>query len=134
MNNSKIDYNKTNVLVVEDEPDLREILVYVLQDIGYNVFEAENGEVGLKVCQNEKIDAIISDIRMPKLDGVQLLKNMREKSPEIPVIFLVTGFADIKENEVYKLGANAFLNKPYDINELTQKLEDSLSDKLKKSS
>ncbi|MFN3696328.1 MAG: response regulator [Pseudobdellovibrio sp.] len=129
-----IDYKKTNVLVVEDEPDLREILVYVLQDIGYNVFEAENGEVGLKVCQTQKIDAIISDIRMPKVDGVQLLKNMREKSPEIPVIFLVTGFADIKESEVYQLGANAFINKPYDINELTQKLEASLVEVVKKSS
>ena len=129
-----IDYKKTNVLVVEDEPDLREILVYVLQDIGYNVFEAENGEVGLKVCQTQKIDAIISDIRMPKVDGVQLLKNMREKSPEIPVIFLVTGFADIKESEVYQLGANAFINKPYDINELTQKLEASLAEVVKKSS
>lgn len=129
-----IDYKKANILVVEDEPDLREILVYVLQDIGYNVFEAENGEIGLTVCQNQKIDAIISDIRMPKVDGVQLLKNMREKNSEVPVIFLVTGFADIKENEVYQLGANAFINKPYDINELTQKLENSLVDILKKTS
>lgn len=132
--NQAIDYKKLNILVVEDEPDLREILVFVLQDIGYNVFEAENGEVGLKMCQNQKIDAIISDIRMPKVDGVQLLKSMREKSPEIPVIFLVTGYADIKESEVYKLGANAFLNKPYDINELTQKLEASLTTLMQKTS
>jgi len=130
--NQALDYKKLNILVVEDEPDLREILAFVLKDIGYNVFEAENGEVGLKVCQNQKIDAIISDIRMPKVDGVQLLKSMREKSPEIPIIFLVTGYADIKESEVYKLGANAFLNKPYDINELTQKLEESLTNLMKK--
>lgn len=124
---TSVDYKNMNILVVEDEPDLREVLTFVLQDIGYKVFEAENGEVGLRICQEQKIHGIISDIRMPKLDGVQLLKSMREKNPEIPIIFLVTGFADIKESEVYKLGANGFLHKPYDIDQLTKKLEDSLS-------
>jgi len=127
-----IEPNKYNVLVVEDETDLREILVFILQDIGYNVSEAVNGEEALKMCQTNSYDAIISDIRMPKVDGVQLLKSLRSINPEIPLIFLVTGFADIKEAECYKLGANAFINKPYDVTEMTDKLEKSLSELIKK--
>lgn len=122
----KINPKDFNLLVIDDEEDLRSILSFVLANAGYNVFEATNGQEGLEVAEKNKIHAIISDIRMPKLDGVELLKKIREKNPKVPVIFLVTGFADISADEAIKLGADGFLSKPYDINMLTQDIESCL--------
>lgn len=115
------------VLVVDDDEDLREILSVVLSSSGFNVLTAENGIEGMAVFKEHKVDAVISDVRMPKMDGVELLKNVRASNKDVPIFFLVTGFADISESEAKNLGANGFLPKPYDIDTITKSILTSLS-------
>lgn len=111
------------LLVVEDEADLREPLVSEFQYLGCKVFQASNGADAFAIVCNEQIDLVISDIRMPGGDGIQLLKNIRARSGEIPAVMLMTGFSDVSAEESYALGAEAILTKPFDLNEMEQAAE-----------
>jgi len=115
---------KEKALVVDDEKDLREILSYILTESGFEVFQAEDGLKGIEVFdQNPDISIVISDIRMPKLDGVELLKHIRSKNKDYPAVIMVSGFADITSKQLYDLGANNFITKPYNILEMMDSLK-----------
>lgn len=107
-----------HVLVVDDEMYLREIISFDLERCGYTVSLAENGEAAIKVILENAIDVILTDIRMPKMDGIRLLKWVREQSPSNPPVILMTAFADISSEEALALGAFAFLKKPSEKDEL----------------
>lgn len=114
------------ILVVEDEPDLREILVMVFEQEGSQVFSAKDGVEALKIMQTENPDFVLSDIRMPKVDGLQLLETIRKRHPSEPPIFLATGFADIDEPQALRKGAVSLIAKPFNINDLFTVIEDKL--------
>src|SRR6185295_13427579 len=80
--------NSMRVLVVEDEPDLRRQLVSALEDAGYAVDQAEDGEEGQYLGENEPYDAVILDLGLPKIDGVSVLKAWRKKEKTMPVLIL----------------------------------------------
>jgi len=75
-----------NILIVEDEQDIRELLEIHLSKEGYKIFTAEDGEQALDLFQNKDIDIALLDVMIPKIDGFKVLKKIRETS-EIPVIF-----------------------------------------------
>lgn len=102
------------ILVVDDEPDLVEIIGDLFTKQGCTVLTAMNGEQALKILLEETIDAVISDVRMPKVDGFQLLTRMKTLFKTPPPVFFVSGFADQNEDEAKLLGARALLNKPVD--------------------
>jgi CheY-like chemotaxis protein len=106
------------LLIVEDEIDLREPLVMEFESLGCKVLEAKNGKEGFEVLKREKIDAVISDIRMPGGDGIELLKNIKSLNHVFPVVMLITGFADLTREDAYDLGAEAILSKPFDLDEI----------------
>jgi CheY-like chemotaxis protein len=106
------------ILVVDDEKDLREPLSEELTSLGARVFQASNGTEALAIVRSEKIDAVVSDIRMPGGDGVELLKNIKEYQYDFPVVMLITGFSDLSLEDAYHLGAEAILAKPFDLDEL----------------
>jgi CheY-like chemotaxis protein len=106
------------LLIVEDEVDLREPLVMEFESLGCRVFEANNGREAMSVLQREKVDAVISDIRMPGGDGIELLKNIKGLNYVFPVVMLITGFSDLTKEEAYHLGAEAILSKPFDLDEI----------------
>lgn len=112
-------------MIVEDEPVLREIVGAWFSRIAGNVLTAGNGAEALKVLAANHVDLVISDLRMPVMDGVTLLKNIMavERSPG--VIF-VSGFSDIDAREAYDLGAEAFLQKPMERQELLEAVKRSL--------
>jgi len=106
------------VLVVDDEEVIRVLFRDVLEDMGYRVRVAANGESAIKVLEEEPFDLIITDIRMPGIDGMELLRISKENYPEIDVI-IITGYASVETAvEAMKLGAIDYLTKPLNIDQI----------------
>ena len=105
---------ETRILLVDDEPDFRDILAYSFKKMGYQVLTASNGREAFDLIQKNPVDVIISDIRMPGGDGVELLDRAKALLPETPVFLLVTGFADLTVEEAHHKGAEALICKPFD--------------------
>ncbi|NRA44057.1 MAG: hybrid sensor histidine kinase/response regulator [Oligoflexales bacterium] len=91
-----IDSNNLKILVADDDEDIRYLVQMVISDLGYEFIEAENGEVAFEKYQLHKPDLIVSDIRMPKLDGLELLQKVKQIDPKIPYI-LMSGYYDQAE-------------------------------------
>jgi hypothetical protein len=122
------------VLVVDDEPMLREILRDVFELEGATVFEASNGTEAFELLQHESVHVVVSDIRMPGGDGIELLRNLRKRESNTPVVLLITGFTDLSTDAAYDIGADAILSKPFDVSELLERvifLMKQLEDRLK---
>jgi len=106
------------ILVVDDESDLREILRDELIFEGATVFEAPNGTKALDLISQQKFDAVLSDIRMPGGDGATLANRIRDRDSSSPIIILITGFADLRSEEAFALGADGYVTKPFHLDEL----------------
>ncbi|MFO7727602.1 MAG: response regulator [Desulfonatronovibrio sp.] len=117
------------ILVVDDEESLREICMDALKDEDYQVFQAENGREALEVIASNEIDLVISDLRMPVMNGLELLEKIKQK--QLDVDFLVmTGFATIETAvECMKMGAADYLPKPFNINHLLVKVGKVVKDR-----
>ena len=100
------------VLIVEDDPENRAAMIHVLEVVAYRTMETDNGEQALDWILKQKVDIVISDLRLPGMDGVELLKRAKTLSPDIEVI-LVTGYGTIDiAVEALKEGAYDFITKP----------------------
>ena len=106
------------ILVVDDEPDLGELVAFEFELVGASVFSASNGKEALEIVKTNAIDVVVSDIRMPGGDGVELLENLRTLDPVHPALVFMTGFADITLEDAYAKGAVAMFGKPFNRNEL----------------
>lgn len=117
--------NLKNILLIEDVKDVREIISINLQSQGYNVIEANDGADALnQLDKEEKWYCIVCDLQMPHISGLMFLKIIRERGLKTPLIF-ITGFDNIVETEeAFRLGAQAFITKPFQNDELYQKLLD----------
>lgn len=104
----------TSVLIVDDNNDIREYLRTILQD-KYQVFEAEDGQKGLALAQEQVPDIIISDVMMPVMNGLEFCQNikMNEITSHIPVILLTARALNSHQIEGYKSGADAYITKPF---------------------
>src|SRR5829696_3184997 len=103
-----------NLLIVDDELGMRQFLTHLLQREGHVVRVAENGHDALAQLQQQAPDLIISDIRMPDMNGVDLLRAAKELLPEVEVI-MMTAFANVDTaREAFLLGAFDFVQKPFD--------------------
>jgi len=118
------------ILIVEDDPDLRDLLQDDLEDAGYNVSVAIDGRAALAHLERnqEVLDLMITDVRMPGVGGDQILAAMREKRPESPVI-VITAFGSVEQAvEMVKAGAFQYLTKPFDSEELLKTVETALAE------
>lgn len=115
------------LLVVEDEPILRRLLARTLAGAG-EVVEAGNGKEAWGIVQRESFDAVVSDISMPEMNGVSLLRTLRENGIGVPVLFLSAYESDESVREARRLGGNRFLSKPYRKDEVLQALSELLSE------
>ena len=117
------------ILIVEDNDNLRNLLQRTLEAVGFSVLPAADGAEGLRLCQqhNGTIDLMVSDIVMPRLNGLQLAEQVRAAHPEMKFLF-ITGFADEfpELRELIKYGTNV-LEKPFLPSELLRKVEDTLN-------
>ncbi len=103
-----------HILLVDDDEDFRNILTFSFQRKGYQVSSASGGREAMKIVRAQPIDVVISDIRMPEGDGIELLDQLKDYEIKTPIVLLVTGFADISTEEAYDRGAEALFSKPFD--------------------
>ncbi len=102
----------TTILVIEDDDILRENMAYYLGDCGFRAMTAENGRIGLEVFESERPDLILTDLRMPEVDGLDVLRRIGEVSPETPMI-VVSGTGRISDSiQALRLGAWDYILKP----------------------
>ncbi len=119
---------KRRILVVDDEDALRTVLSAELNSEGYEVGTAADGIEAVSELQKMKYDLVLLDIKMPNMNGFEVLKVIKEKHPGTRVIML-TGFADLKNAiESKKLGAEDFVSKPYDLVDLLTTIDRVMSE------
>ncbi len=108
---------KKTILCVDDETDILELFREELQECGHRVLEATNTRDALKLFDENQVDCVISDIRMPGEDGIELAKKIKGQKSDVPVL-LVTGFADYTSEELGQIGVDAVIFKPFDLEEV----------------
>jgi DNA-binding response OmpR family regulator len=106
------------ILVVEDDNDLNNLIQTVLESKGHDVFAARNGKEALDILDITHIDLIISDIMMPRMDGIRLLTDIREANMKMPVLLITAKGSYDDKNKGFSSGADDYMVKPIDIKEL----------------
>jgi DNA-binding NtrC family response regulator len=117
---------KSRVLVVDDEEALRYLLSTELAAEGYDVETAGDGDEAIEAIRQKDYDVVLLDIKMPRVDGFEVLRFIKQNKPEIKVIML-TAYADVKNAiEALKLGASDFVSKPYDLEDILTSINRAL--------
>ncbi|ODS34306.1 MAG: response regulator [Candidatus Scalindua rubra] len=120
--------NNTKVLVVDDNKDMIFALTNVLKPEGYKIATANNGLTALKLARKEHPDAVIMDIRMPEMDGIEAMRQMKEIETNLPII-LVTAYGNIETAiQATKLGAYDYIVKPFDNEKIIVTLRNALTE------
>ena len=119
--------NDFSILIVDDDPEIRSGLRRFLESKEYEVHEAQDGDQALEQVKDQSIDVVLTDIYMPTRSGVELLADLKQTHPEIPVI-LFTGFSSVQGAvEAIKLGADDYLVKPVDLHDLNFAIQRTLN-------
>ena len=114
------------ILIVDDEPMIREIFREAFEMNGFFVEEAENGREALKILQDVFYDCVLSDVRMPGGDGVELAKNIHHISGPKPKMFLVTGYTDMNTQNLKEWGVVKVFDKPFNFEEILDQVGHAL--------
>jgi DNA-binding NtrC family response regulator len=115
------------LLIVDDEPELRELLQELCSELTTNILIATNGDEAIDILRENKVDAILSDINMPKKTGLQFLMQLRQEGFETPFIVL-SGYSDKKNTvEALRLGAVDFIEKPFDDDQILEVIDAALN-------
>ena len=121
----------SKILIIEDEESIRRVLVRILneEDSNFEIHEASDGKKGLESISKENFDLVLCDMKMPKIDGIELLQRTRKKNSSLPFIML-TGHGNVETAvESMKLGAYDFISKPPDLNRLLTSVRNALEKK-----
>lgn len=113
------------VLIIEDEQAIVDILKFNFQKEGYKVLEAMDGQTGLNLALSENPDLILLDVMLPRMDGFEVCKKIREKS-NVPVIMLTAREEEVDKVLGLELGADDYMTKPFSIRELTARVKANL--------
>lgn len=124
-NEDKKATDKKVILVVDDEKPIRDILVYNLQKEGYETIEAEDGENAIKVALDNKIDLILLDIMLPKVDGLTVCQRLRH-TLNVPILILSAKDEEIDKILGLELGADDYITKPFSVRELIARVKANL--------
>lgn len=118
--------NKGHILVIDDEPEILNFVSELLKGEGYQVTTAADGDDAWKLIDSETTyNLILSDIQMPKLDGIKLLNKILYKYPFKVVVFM-TAFNTYQEEELYKKGVCGYLEKPFTVERLLEMVEKNI--------
>ena len=118
--------NKRNVLIVDDDQDVLTMLERLLEKLEYHPYVAQNGEQALSIIDTHKIDVVVSDLVMPEMDGMELLKRVKSRKGDIPFL-MITGHPTIETAvEAIKKGAYDYLTKPFQVEEVQIKIDRAL--------
>ncbi len=121
------DYVGKKILVTDDQAGIRKLLMEILKPQGYEVFECADGLQALEFLTENKVDLILLDMKMPQMDGLTTLKNIKERKIDVKVIFM-TAFGELKvTKDAERLGALDYILKPFDILQLLELVNKHLS-------
>ena len=110
------------ILIVEDEKDLVKILKYNLEKEGYRTFAAYDGEAGLAMFRKEKPDLVLLDLMLPKLDGFEVCKTLRQES-KVPILMVTAKTEEVDRVLGLELGADDYVTKPYSVREVMARIK-----------
>lgn len=114
------------ILVIDDQPGIRRLLTEVLQDEGYQVITAANGYEGIQLAQNNNPNVILMDMKMPGMDGIEALKELKRQGQGDQVI-MMTAYGELDMvNEAKEAGMRDYITKPFDIMSLCQIIQDNI--------
>ena len=123
MNNNDISYENEHVLVVDDEDIVREPISAMLEHLGFTVDTAASGQEALEKFRNNSYSFLLTDIRMPGIDGLELISIIKEEFPDICAIAMTGYTREYKYVETINAGATDFINKPFGIEEIEAKVK-----------
>lgn len=113
-----VDLDKKSVLIVDDQNGIRVLLMEVFSSEGYNTFQAANGKIALEIVKEHSPDMVLLDMKIPGMDGLEILKHIKEINREIKVI-MMTAYGELDMiKEATDLGALMHFTKPFDIDEM----------------
>ncbi len=115
------------VLIVEDEVSLVEMYKTILQKNGFETIECFNGREGLRALDIHAFDLVVSDIKMPIMDGIELLGEIRKRDPKHPPVLLVSGYSEYSQQDMIEKGAIGFLQKPIRTKALIERIHEILA-------
>jgi two-component system response regulator PilR (NtrC family) len=120
---------KGRILIIEDEKSLKEVLRILLEEEGYEITAASDGLEGMDHIQNDIFDLVVTDIKMPKADGFEVLKKVKEISPST-IVIMITAFGTTESTiEAMKLGAYDYIHKPFKIDEIRHVIQKAFEKK-----
>lgn len=115
------------MLIVDDEPRLLRVLRLGLPEHGFNVITASNGQEALKILFDKQVDVVVTDIRMPVMDGVELIYEMERLGVKLPIV-VTTAHADVDTAvKTLKHGACDYIRKPFSVDELVQSVKNAMA-------
>ena len=118
--------SQATILVIDDQPGIRRLLTEVLQDEGYRVITAANGYEGIQAAQNSNPNVILMDMKMPGMDGITALKELKRQGQGDQVI-MMTAYGELDMvNEAREIGMCDYITKPFDIMALCQIIHDNI--------
>ncbi|MEK5230674.1 response regulator [Lysinibacillus sp. FSL K6-0232] len=114
------------LLIVDDQQGIRLLLNEVLKKEGYTTYLAANGPEALKFASEQEMDCVLLDMKIPGMDGIEILRRLKEKWPKLPV-FMMTAYGELDVvQEALKLGAIRYFTKPFDIFEVRDEVNKTL--------
>ena len=120
---------RASILIVEDDAAMREMLREALEDDGYSVETAANGRAGVERVQKGGVDLVVSDVKMPEIDGLDMLREIKAVSPS-PYVITITAFGSIDTAiRAVKLGAFDYITKPFEVDQLILSVEKALAER-----
>jgi len=114
------------VLIIEDDRDITDLVAIHLKDLGYILHKAYDGEAGLAKVLSENYDLVILDLMLPKLDGLEVCKRIRERDKALPIIMLTSRSEEMDKILGLELGADDYIVKPFSIRELLARIKTNL--------
>ena len=102
------------ILIVDDEKNYPPILAAVMEEEGFEPLMANSGEEALTILKHSDVDLVLTDMKMPSMDGIELLENVKKKDPELPVIMMTAHGTVEKAVEAMQKGAYSYIMKPFD--------------------
>jgi CheY-like chemotaxis protein len=119
-------WKNSRILIADDEPDMREIFSAWFRNLGCIVTEAADGKEALDAIARERFDVIVTDVRMPRVDGVQLVRQLHLCGHYTPVVIFVSGYVDLPLPDALDLGVEAVMSKPCEKKDLIDAVRRSL--------
>lgn len=113
----------STVMIVEDDPATRRLYRFLLTNSGYSVVEAEDGMAALERLSTQPCDVIITDMNMPRMGGIDLVRTIRQKNLDVYVIMVTAFGTPDTEKHAFRAGVNEYLTKPFDFEELERRVQ-----------